>query len=256
MKDIAWKVSQLMVNYDKTPVLWDLSFEVPEGCVAGLIGPNGAGKSTLIKTTMGMLKPISGKIECFGRPFDDVRGRVAYVPQKESVDWTFPITVLELVLMGRYGKLGLFRRPSKADKDSALRYLSEVGMEKYSKRHISQLSSGQQQRVFIARALLQEADLYFMDEPFSGVDAATERVIVDLLHSLKEKGKTIVIVHHDLNSVRSYFDWLIMLNTCLVGYGVVDDVFTEELITRTYGKTGVIFSEAVKLSKDQASGIV
>lgn len=252
----ALMVSNLTLNYDKTPVLWDVSCNVPVGSIAGLIGPNGAGKSTLIKSIVGMLKPISGKVECLGRSFKAVRRKIAYVPQKESVDWDFPITVLELVLMGCYGRLGVFCRPRRADKDAAMHYLSLVGMENYANRQISQLSGGQQQRAFIARALLQEAELYFMDEPFAGIDAATEQVIMELLHDLKKSGKTILIVHHGLSTVSKYFDWLIVLNMSLIACGRVDDVFNKDIIDRAYGKNNIIFGEAIKLSQDQSAGMI
>ena len=179
----------------------------------GIVGPNGAGKSTLIKASLGLIKPISGKIEYFNLPLKDVQKRIAYVPQRQSVDWDFPITVRDLVLMGRYGRLGPLRWPRKADWAAADRYLEMVGMGPYAGRQISQLSGGQQQRVFIARALLQEADIYFMDEPFAGVDLATEKVIMNILSNLKSEGKTVFVVHHDLNTVESYFDWVV-LPTC------------------------------------------
>ena len=223
---ILFQVSQLTVNYDKTPVLWDISLAIPAGTMVGIIGPNGAGKSTLIKAALGIVKPLSGKVEFFGQPLKKVRQRIAYVPQRESVDWDFPVTVKDLVLMGRYGKLGLFRRPLEADRIAAEHYLKLVGMEEYADRQISQLSGGQQQRAFLARALLQEADIYFMDEPFAGVDSATEAVIVKLLQQLRGEGKTIFVVHHDLNTVESYFDWVILLNMRLIAYGETTRYFT------------------------------
>lgn len=253
--DMALQVHQLTVNYGKTPVLWDISLEIPKGKIVGIIGPNGAGKSTLIKAALGLLKPISGKIDFFGKPLKAMRLRVGYVPQREAVDWDFPITVRDLVLMGRYGRLGLFRWPRQADWVATDHYLAMVGMEQYANRQISQLSGGQQQRVFIARALLQEADIYFMDEPFAGVDLATETVIMDLLHQLKAKGKTIFVVHHDLNTVESYFDWVIMLNMRLVAYGGVKQVFTPQALLSTYGKSYALFDEALKLSQSKASGL-
>jgi manganese/zinc/iron transport system ATP- binding protein len=215
----ALQVAQLTVNYDKTPVLWDITLEIPKGNLVGIIGPNGAGKSTFIKAALGLVQPISGKIEFFGQPLKEVRKRVAYVPQRASVDWDFPITVRELVLMGRYGDLGLFRWPRKADWAAVDRYLERVGMNQFADRQISQLSGGQQQRIFIARALLQDADVYFMDEPFAGIDLASETVIMNLLRQLKKEGKTVFVVHHDLNSVENYFDWVIMLNMRLIAYG-------------------------------------
>lgn len=253
---LALRINQLSVNYDKTPVLWDISMEIPTGKLIGIIGPNGAGKSTFIKTALGLLDPISGKIEFFGEPLNNVRLRVAYVPQKESVDWDFPITVRDLVLMGRYGRLGLFHWPRKADRIAAENYLEMVGMLQYADRQISQLSGGQQQRIFIARALLQEADIYFLDEPFSGIDLASETAIMNILRQLKSRGKTIFVVHHDLNTVENYFDWVIMLNMRLVAYGSVETTFNPENLNATYGKSYALFDEALRLSKHKASGII
>lgn len=251
----ALEVNQLAVNYDKTPVLWDISLQVPRGVLAGIIGPNGAGKSTLIKAALGIVKPIAGKVEFFGRPLKSVRQRIAYVPQRESVDWDFPITVKDLVLMGRYGRLGLFHRPGEADSAAADHYLKLVGMENYAERQISQLSGGQQQRVFIARALVQEADIYFMDEPFTGVDLATENVIVQLLQQLRSEGKTVFVVHHDLNTVESYFDWVILLNMRLIANGEVRQFFTPHYLNLTYGKSYALLDEALKLSQLKKAGM-
>jgi manganese/zinc/iron transport system ATP- binding protein len=247
---------QLTVNYDKTPVLWDVSFAVASGQLVGIVGPNGAGKSTLIKTAMGLLRPMSGKIEFFGQPLKRVRQRIGYVPQRESVDWDFPITVHELVLMGRYGRLGMLRWPRAADREAANYYLDLVGMVEYKDRQISQLSGGQQQRAFIARALIQEADVYFMDEPFAGIDHASEMVIMGLLRQLRDKGKTVFVVHHDLNTIESYFDAVIMLNIGLIASGKVDQVFTPENLNRTYGKSYALLDEALRLAKQRQSGIV
>lgn len=245
----ALKVQQLNVNYDKTPVLWDISLEVPTGVLVGIIGPNGAGKSTLIKAALGLVKPMSGKVEFFGESLKTARLRVGYVPQRESVDWDFPITVRDLVLMGRYGCLGLFKRPRDADWAAVEHYLEVVGMSSYADRQISQLSGGQQQRVFLARALAQEADLYFMDEPFAAVDLATEAVIVDLLKQLRAKGKTVFVVHHDLSTVESYFDWVIMLNMRLIACGKMNEAYNPETLKSTYGKSYALFDEALKLSQ-------
>lgn len=248
------EVHQLSVNYDKTPVLWDISLEIPSGKLVGIIGPNGAGKSTFIKTVLGLIKPISGKVEFFGMPLKDVRKKIAYVPQRESVDWDFPVTVKDLVLMGRYGQLGLFRRPRQADRLAAEHYLNIMGMDQYADRQISQLSGGQQQRVFLARALLQEAEVYFMDEPFSGIDLATETIIMNLLRELKSQNKTVFVVHHDLNTVESYFDWLIMLNMRLVAYGQVKQIFNADTLNMTFGKSYALFDEALKLSQHKTTG--
>lgn len=249
------QVNQLTVNYDKTPVLWDISMEIPSGKLVGIVGPNGAGKSTFIKAALGLVEPIAGKVEFFGQPLSQVRNRVAYVPQRETVDWDFPITVRDLVLMGRYGRLGLFNWPRQADWASADHYIEMVGMSSYANRQISQLSGGQQQRVFLARALVQEADVYFMDEPFAGVDLGTETVIMNLLRQLKAHGKTVFVVHHDLNTVESYFDWVIMLNMRLIACGSVDTVFNAETLNTTYGKSYALLDEVLKLSQQKTTGI-
>jgi manganese/zinc/iron transport system ATP- binding protein len=253
-KATALEAAHLSVNYGKTPVLWDISLEIPRGKLVGIIGPNGAGKSTFIKAALGLIPSLSGKVSFFGEPLKKVRQKVAYVPQRESIDWDFPVTVLELVLMGRYGRLGLFQRPKQADYAAAEHYLDVVGMKGYAQRQISQLSGGQQQRVFLARALLQEADLYFMDEPFTGIDIATESVLVQVLKELKNEGKTVFVVHHDLNNVTDYFDWLILLNMRLVNYGEAKKVFTLENLNLTYGKSSVYLNEAMRLSKSKTAG--
>lgn len=250
------KVNQLTVNYGKTPVLWDVSLTIPTGKIVGIIGPNGAGKTTFIRTALGLIQPISGNVQFFEQPLKNVQQRVAYVPQRGSVDWDFPVTVRDVVTMGRYGRLGLFHRPKKQDHKVVDHYLDQVGMLPYASRQISQLSGGQQQRVFIARALVQEADVYFMDEPFAGVDIATEKVIMDLLHRLKEDHKTVFVVHHDLNSVESYFDWVILLNMRLVAYGEISETFTAENLNTTYGKNYALFGEALKLSRDKSQGLI
>lgn len=254
MEHPAVEVQQLSVNYENMPVLWDLSFQVPLGKIVGIVGPNGAGKTTLIKAILGLTPSISGNIEFLGEPLEKVKQRVAYVPQRESVDWDFPITVLDLVLMGRYGRLGLFRWPRQADIAAAQHYLERVGMEKFADRQIGQLSGGQQQRVFLARALMQEADVYFLDEPFAGIDHATEKVIIELLHEMKKERKTIFVVHHDLSNVEQYFDWMLLLNLRLVACGDVNEVFTAENIKATYGKGFALLDEALKLSQQRTAG--
>jgi manganese/zinc/iron transport system ATP- binding protein len=251
----ALKVERLTVNYDKSPVLWDIHFEVPVGKLVGIVGPNGAGKSTLLKALLGMVKPLTGKVEFFGSPYKKVYKKIAYVPQRTSVDWDFPITVLDVVLMGRYGKLRYIKWPTKADKEAAMAALEQVGLLMFKDRQISQLSGGQQQRVFLARALLQEADIYLMDEPFAGVDVATEKDIIALLDKLKNQGKTLFIVHHDLNTVERYFDWVILLNTCLVASGPVDEVFHADNVTKAYGRSSLLLDEAAKISKNKSSGL-
>lgn len=255
MEKIALKVEQLSVNYDKTPVLWDIYCEIPEGKLVGIIGPNGAGKSTFLKTLLGMTRPLSGRIEFFGQPYRKVRNRIAYVPQRSSVDWDFPVTAFEVVLMGRYGKLGILKWAKAADRQAAEHALEMVGMLQFADRQISQLSGGQQQRLFIARALLQDADLYLMDEPFAGVDMATEKAIIALMDKLKLQGKTLLVVHHDLSTVDNYFDWVIMFNTCLIASGPTADVFNSEMIMRTYGRSSSLLDEAAKLTQSKTSGI-
>lgn len=246
----AIKVQQLAVHYDKNPVLWDLNFQIPEGKIVGIIGPNGAGKSTLLKAILGLVKITNGTVEFFGRPLKKVYQEIAYVSQRASLDWDFPITVLDVVLMGRYHRLGLFKWISKKDKEAAKEALKKVGMEAFADRQISKLSGGQQQRVIIARALVQEAKLYIMDEPFAGVDMATEKAIFSLLKELKREGKTLLIVHHDLNTVQQYFDWVVLLNTCLIASGPVTEVFDGEHIQRAYGRSGTLLEAAKKLTQE------
>lgn len=235
IKAPALEVHDLTVAFDKKPVLWNIDLTIPQGKIVGIVGPNGAGKSTLIKSIMGLLPLSSGYSKLFDQPLNDVRSKISYVPQRESVDWDFPASVMDVVLMGRYSKLGLFKRPRKADRDAALDCLKKVGMEAFANRQISQLSGGQQQRTFLARALAQQAEVYFMDEPFAGVDAATEKTIITLLRDMAQSGKTVIVVHHDLQSVTSYFDWVIMLNTRLVASGPTEQTFTQENLQETYG---------------------
>lgn len=228
-------VKNLTVAYQKRTALRDLSFEIPEGKLIGIVGPNGAGKSTLIKAILGLVPKAAGEVSLYGKPYKKQRKLIGYVPQRESVDWDFPTDALDVVTMGRYGHLGWFRRPGRKEKAFAMGCLRHVGMESFADNQISQLSGGQQQRIFLARALVQDARLYFMDEPFAGVDAKTEKAIVTLLNELKQQGKTVLVVHHDLNTVRAYFDWLIFLNVRLIGIGKTAELFTKENLQRTYG---------------------
>jgi len=221
--------------------LKNVTFEIPEGKLIGIIGPNGAGKSTLIKAILELVPSITGDVEIYGKPYKEQRKLIGYVPQRESVDWDFPTDVLDVVTMGRYGHLGWFKRPRHQEKKIALDCLKQVGMEDFSNRQISQLSGGQQQRVFLARALAQNAQLYFMDEPFVGVDAMTEKTIVSLLKHLKEQGKTVLVVHHDLNTVKEYFDWIILLNEEIIEIGETEKVFTKEYLQKTYGGKLMVF---------------
>lgn len=245
---VAVDVHDLTVAYDRKPVLWDVDCQLLEGHLIAIVGPNGAGKTTLLKSVMGLIPTASGEIRIFGQPIDAVRRRIAYVPQRESVDWDFPVTVFDVALMGRYGHIPLFRRPEKKDRAIAMEALDRVGMADYSKRQISQLSGGQQQRVFLARALAQQADLYLMDEPFAGVDASTEERILELLLELRSDGRTVLLVHHDLQTVQARFDWVVMVNMRLVAYGPTDEVFTPENLSKTYGGRLNILSKVADLS--------
>ncbi|MEJ8547703.1 metal ABC transporter ATP-binding protein [Brevibacillus borstelensis] len=247
-------VRDLTVAYQKKPVLRNVNISVPEGKLIGIIGPNGAGKSTFIKAVQGLIPTASGTAEVYGKPFAQQRRSVGYVPQRESVDWDFPTDALDVVLMGRYGRLGWFRRPGKADREFAMECLKKVGMADYADRQISQLSGGQQQRVFLARALAQEAQLYFMDEPFAGVDAATERAIIQLLNDLKKQQKTVLVVHHDLQTVDEYFDWVILLNRRVIAAGPVKETFTAETLQKTYGGRLQVLGNQVLLNNDKTSG--
>ncbi len=240
------EIHDLSVAYRRKPVLWNIDCDLPAGQLIGLIGPNGAGKSTLLKAIMGLLPLMSGYVKVFGEPLAKMRQRVGYVPQRESVDWDFPTDALDVVTMGRYGKLSIFARPSKKDKQIALESLEKVGMADFAKRQISQLSGGQQQRVFLARALTQDADIYLMDEPFAGVDATTEKAIVELLKELKQQNKTVLVVHHDLHTAATYFDWIMLLNMHLVKHGPTAEVFTDENVRLTYGGKLNLLSEAAE----------
>src|SRR3989337_1546108 len=248
----ALEIHDLTVAFDRKPVLWNIDMKIPQGKLVGIIGPNGAGKSTLIKAVMGILPLSSGYTKLFNQDIDDVRHKISYVPQRESVDWDFPASVLDVVLMGRYAKLGLFKRPRKADRDVAMDCLKKVGMEGFAPRQISQLAGGQQQRTFIARALAQQADIYFMDEPFSGVDAATEKTIINLLRTMTHTDKTVIVVHHDLHSVSQYFDWVIMLNTRLVAVGPTKSTFTQKNLHETYGGKLTILSDVAALVRRES----
>ena len=231
----ALEVNDLTVAYRDRPVLWDIDLTVPEGVLMAIVGPNGAGKSTLLKAILGLVRPAAGQVLVHGLPYRARGGVVAYVPQRESVDWDFPTSVLDVVMMGRYGQLGWFRRPGRRDRDLALDALERVGMDEHSGRQIRQLSGGQQQRVFLARALVQEARVYLMDEPFQGVDARTERSIVEVLRTIRKGGGTVVVVHHALQTVPEYFDRVALLNVRRIADGPVEDVFTEENLRLTYG---------------------
>lgn len=245
------EVHDLTVSYYKKPVLWGIDLALPPGKVIGIIGPNGAGKSTLLKAIMGLVPADSGYVKLFDQPLHKVRKQVSYVPQKESVDWDFPASVLDVVVMGRYAQLGLFQRPRKVDKELAMQCLQQVDMEQFAQRHIAQLSGGQQQRVFLARALAQEAQLYLMDEPFVGVDVATEKTVITLLQNLAQQGKSIIVVHHDLQTASQYFDWAILLNIRLIGAGPAQEVLTPALLRETYGGKLTVLSQVSDLLKEE-----
>ncbi|NLI67991.1 MAG: metal ABC transporter ATP-binding protein [Bacilli bacterium] len=235
MQDYVIEVENLSASYRKTPVIEQIAFKVKPGTLTGIIGPNGAGKSTLIKTMLQLHPSLTGEVTFFGKHYKSVKKRIGYVPQRGSVDWDFPTTALDVVLMGLYGKIGLMKWPRKEHKRRAYEALEKMGMATYASRQISQLSGGQQQRVFLARALAQDADIYFMDEPLAGVDAATERAIMKILKELKEQRKTVMIVHHDLQTVAEYFDWVLLINRTVIAHGPTDKAFTKENIIKTYG---------------------
>nr|MEE4267492.1 metal ABC transporter ATP-binding protein [Candidatus Krumholzibacteria bacterium] len=232
---LAVRVTDLTVAYHHRPVLWDIDLEVPAGKLMAVMGPNGAGKTTMIKAILGLVPTAAGRVQILGKPYAQQRHLVGYVPQRGSVDWDFPTTVRDVVMMGRYGALSWFKRPGANERKLAAEALEKVGMNEFADRQISQLSGGQQQRVFLARALVQDAQIYFMDEPFQGVDARTERAIVDLLKELRALGRTVVVVHHDLQTVKEYFDWITLLNVRRIACGPVNAVFNQENLRLAYG---------------------
>ena len=252
----ALEVKQLSFNYEKTSVLWDINFSIPEEIIVGILGPNGAGKSTLLKTILGLIKPLSGTVSFFNQSLSQVQKKVGYVPQRSSVDWDFPITAFDLVMMGRYGKMGFLKWATKKDKEAVHQALEMVEMGPFRDRQIGKLSGGQQQRLFIARALVQNADIYFLDEPFSGIDIATEKALTLLFNHLKKQSKTLLIVHHDLSTAQTYFDWVILLNTCLIAVGPTSETLNEQNISRTYGQNSHLLNEALLKSKYKTSGLL
>lgn len=211
-EEMLLHVEDMTMAYRETAVLWDIDLDVPEGVRCAIVGPNGAGKSTLLKGILGLEKPVAGFVRLWGQPIDKVRSRIAYVPQRGAVNWDFPTTVFDVVLMGRYVHIGLMRRPGKADREKAREALAEMKLSELADRQISELSGGQKQRVFIARALAQESDLYIMDEPLAGVDETTERIVMDKFVALQKEKKTVIAVHHDLSTLDDYFDYLVVLN--------------------------------------------
>ncbi|MEM1097547.1 MAG: ABC transporter ATP-binding protein [Planctomycetota bacterium] len=244
----------MTVAYHRRPVLWDIDYDAPAGKLVAIVGPNGAGKSTLIKSCLGLVPRASGVVEFWGQPYDKQRSRVGYVPQRESVDWDFPVSALDVVCMGRYRQIGWCRPVSRKHKNAALACMDRVGMADYAKRQISQLSGGQQQRVFLARALAQEAELYFMDEPFAGVDAATEKANVEVLRELRGEGKTLIVVHHDVQTVPEYFDEVLLLNMRVVAAGPVETTFHDDNLRKTYGGKLTLLAEAAEALERSAQG--
>ena len=240
----AIEVRDLTVAYRESPVLWDIDLDVPSGALMAIVGPNGAGKTTLIQTILSLVKPAAGQIRVLGQPYRSVASSVGYVPQRGSVDWDFPTSAMDVVMMGLYGRLGWVRRPGRSERMEAMAALDQVGMAELAHRQISQLSGGQQQRVFLARALVQDARIYLMDEPLQGVDATTERTIIELLRTLQSLGKTVMVVHHDLQTVSSYFDEVLLLNVRRIASGPVSEVFTEANLRLTYGGRVAIIKDA------------
>jgi len=239
-------IHDMTVAYHRKPVLWDVDFDVPEGNLIGIVGPNGAGKSTLIKACLDLVPKASGRVLVYGRPYRRQRRLVGYVPQRETVDWDFPVNALDVVTMGRYGRIGWCRPVTRAHRAVAMAALERVGMADYARRQISQLSGGQQQRVFLARALAQDAKLYLMDEPLAGVDAATEKAIVRVLHDLRAAGRTVMVVHHHLQTVREFFDWVLLLNMRVVAFGPTAEVFTDDNLQKTYGGKLTLLDKAAQ----------
>lgn len=237
-------IHDMTVAYNRRPVLWDVDLDVPEGKLIGIVGPNGAGKSTLIKAVMDLVPRASGRVTVYGKPYRKQRQIVGYVPQRESVDWDFPVSALDVVTMGTYGRIGWCLPVMKRHTEAAMHALDRVGIADLARRQISQLSGGQQQRVFLARALVQDAQLYLMDEPFAAVDAATEKAIVNILRDLRAAGKTALVVHHDLQTVPEYFDHVILINMRIVAHGPTEQVFTKENLHKTYGGRLTLLDEA------------
>ena len=244
--DAPLSIHDMTIAYHRKPVLWDIDYDAPDGQLIGIIGPNGAGKSTLIKAVLDLIPKASGRVTFYGKTYKQQRRIVGYVPQRETVDWDFPINALDVVTMGRYGMIGWFKPVTRKHREAAMHALERVGMADYAKRQINQLSGGQQQRVFLARALAQDAKIYFMDEPFAGVDAATEKAIVAILQELRQSGKTVLVVHHDLQTVSQYFDQLLMLNMRIVAAGPTAEVFNEENLKHTYGGRLTLLDEAAQ----------
>ena len=251
-KEVSIRVRNLTISYDKKPVLWALDFFVPKNTIAGIIGPNGSGKTTLLKSIMKLIPISSGKIEIFNKNIYKNNIKIGYIPQRNSIDWSFPASVIEIVLMGRYNRKNIFKKSSKNDLNIAKECLEKVKMLEYYNHQIGNLSGGQQQRILIARALAQKCDLYIMDEPFTGVDMNTEENLLELLKEMKKNNKTILIVHHNLNTVKKYFDWVLMLNNRLISYGKTKDVLTEKNLSETYSSNLNLLSEISHIAKKKS----
>ena len=235
-ENVLIHLEDFTMAYTDRPVIWDIDLDIYEGSITAIIGPNGAGKSTLMKGILGLMKPISGKVSIMGKSYKEVYKNIAYIPQTNTVNWDFPTTVLDVVTMGRYNHLGLLKRVNKREKDLAMQALRRMKMEEFADRQISELSGGQRQRVFIARAIAQNALIYFMDEPLAGVDKKTENIIIETMREFKKERKTIIVVHHDLNTLKEYFDHVIMVNKQLVASGKVEEEFTKENLVKAYGE--------------------
>lgn len=247
----ALEVENLTVSYGRGPVVEQLGFALDKGDLVGIVGPNGAGKSSLIKAMVGALTPDSGTIRVMADSGKKATRRITYVPQRGEVDWDFPVTVEDVVTQGRYGKVGLLGRFSREDRDLIAEAIELVGIGDLKKRQIGELSGGQQQRVFLARALAQQGDIYLLDEPLVGVDATTESAIVDVLRNLRDADKSVMVVHHDLSTAREYFDKVLLMNRELIAFGPVEEVFTPELLQKTYGgRLTVLGSGSVALTVD------
>lgn len=233
-KENIIEVKKIVVAYDEKVVLWNINLNIKQGGLMALVGPNGAGKSTLIKAMLGLVKTVTGEVTFYNKKYNEVRKKIAYIPQRGSVDWDFPTTVFDVVEMGCYGKVGWLKRVGKKEKEKTKEMIEKVGMSEFENRQISQLSGGQQQRVFLARALVQEADIYFMDEPFQGIDSKTEKSIIEMLKKLRDDGKTVIAVHHDLQTVKEYFNYVTFINGSVIASGKTEEIFTEENIQKTY----------------------
>ena len=253
--NVAIDIEDLTVSYGPVPALLDVSVEIPAGKLVGVIGPNGSGKSTFIKSILGFVKPDVGEVKIFSEDVNSIRGRIAYVPQRGAVDWDFPVTAREVAAMGRYGHRKWWQNLTREDFRLADEALDKVRMREFGKRQIGQLSGGQQQRVFLARALAQDADILLLDEPFAGVDAATERAILDVLQETRERGKTLVVVHHDLATAAEYFDLLVLLKQRLFGFGPPNRILDPELLCEVYEGNLKVFAELSRSPVDQQSEV-